>query len=127
MGDEEFSITAVVTAAAHGDQAAWNDIVDRFSPLLAAVLHQCGLSRADAEDAAQTVWLRLVENLDKLERHGLCQCGLSRRDAARRGGRPRATVGCRYRIRGRARGPGSLRVGTRPTTWSSGLSGSRRC
>lgn len=66
MGDDGFSITAVVTAAAHGDQAAWNDIVDRFSPLLAAVLQQCGLSRADAEDAAQTVWLRLVENLDKL-------------------------------------------------------------
>ncbi len=66
MGDDGFSITTAVTAAAQGDQAAWNDIVDRFSPLLAAVLHQCGLARADAEDVAQTVWLRLVENLDKL-------------------------------------------------------------
>ncbi len=66
MDDDGFSITALVTAAAHGDQAAWDDIVDRFSPLLVAVLRQCQLSVADTEDVAQTVWLRLVENLDKL-------------------------------------------------------------
>jgi len=66
MADEEFSITALVTAAGEGDQIAWNDIVDRFSPLLVAVLRQCRLTAADTEDVAQTVWLRLVEHLDSL-------------------------------------------------------------
>ena len=66
MGDDDFSISALVTAAAQGDQEAWNNIIDRFSPLLVGVLRQCGLTAADTEDVAQTVWLRLVENLDKL-------------------------------------------------------------
>ena len=66
MADDEFSITALVTAAGGGDQIAWNDIVDRFSPLLVGVLRQCRLTAAETEDVAQTVWLRLVEHLDSL-------------------------------------------------------------
>lgn len=66
MADDEFSITAVVAAAARGDQSAWNDIVDRYSPLLVGVLRQCRLTAAETEDVAQTVWLRLVEHLDTL-------------------------------------------------------------
>ena len=66
MADDEFSITALVTAAGRGDQDAWNDLVVRFSPLLVGVLRQCRLSTAEIEDVAQTVWLRLVEHLDSL-------------------------------------------------------------
>jgi len=66
MADDEFSITALVTAAGGGDQLAWNDIVDRYSPLLVGVLRQCRLTAAETEDVAQTVWLRLVEHLDSL-------------------------------------------------------------
>ena len=66
MADDDFSVTALVAAAACGDQAAWNDIVDRFSPLLVGVLRQCRLTPAETEDVAQTVWLRLVEHLDTL-------------------------------------------------------------
>lgn len=66
MTDDEFSITTLVTAASGGDQAAWDDIVDRYSPLLVSVLRQCRLTPADTEDVAQTVWLRLVERLDTL-------------------------------------------------------------
>ena len=66
MADDEFSITALVTAAGKGEQDAWNDIVIRFSPLLVGVLRQCRLSTAEIEDVAQTVWLRLVEHLDSL-------------------------------------------------------------
>jgi RNA polymerase sigma factor (sigma-70 family) len=72
MADDEFSVTALVAAAAQGDQSAWNDIVDRYSPLLVGVLRQCRLTAADTEDVAQTVWLRLVEHLDTLrEAHAL--------------------------------------------------------
>lgn len=66
MTDDDFSITVLVTAAAQGDEAAWNDMVDRYSPLLANVLRQCRLTPTELEDVAQTVWLRLVEHLDSL-------------------------------------------------------------
>jgi len=66
VDDINISISTLVTAAAGGDQAAWNDIVGRYSPLLVAVLRQCRLSSADTEDVAQTVWLRLVEHLETL-------------------------------------------------------------
>jgi DNA-directed RNA polymerase specialized sigma24 family protein len=66
MADDEFSITALVTAAGEGDQLAWNDIVDRYSPLLVGVLRHCQLTSVETEDVAQTVWLRLVEHLDSL-------------------------------------------------------------
>ena len=66
VDDINISISTLVTAAAGGDQAAWNDIVGRYSPLLVAVLRQCRLSSADTEDVAQTVWLRLVEHLGDL-------------------------------------------------------------
>lgn len=65
MADDDV-LTALVAAAARGDQAAWNEIVDRFSPLLVGVLRQCRLTPAEVEDVAQTVWLRLVERLDTL-------------------------------------------------------------
>jgi RNA polymerase sigma factor (sigma-70 family) len=64
--DDGFSITALVGAAVEGDQAAWSEIVERYSPLLVGVLRQCGLTAAETEDVAQTVWLRLVEHLDGL-------------------------------------------------------------
>ena len=59
-------ISALVAAAAAGDQRAWHDIVDHFSPLLAGVIRQFHLTPAEVEDVAQTVWLRLVEHLDEL-------------------------------------------------------------
>src|SRR6478735_229615 len=66
MADDDVSIATLVSAAADGDQGAWRDIVDRYSPLLVGVLRHCRLSTADTEDVAQTVWLRLVEHLDEL-------------------------------------------------------------
>ncbi|HEU5109948.1 MAG TPA: sigma-70 family RNA polymerase sigma factor [Micromonosporaceae bacterium] len=62
----ERDTTALVAAAAAGDQAAWNDLVDRFAPLVHAVIRSSGLQRADWSDAHQTVWLRLVEHLDQI-------------------------------------------------------------
>jgi RNA polymerase sigma factor (sigma-70 family) len=66
MDDDTDPLPALVVAAATGHEDAWNAIVDRFSPLLASVLRQYRLTRAEAEDVAQTVWLRLVEHLGEL-------------------------------------------------------------
>jgi RNA polymerase sigma factor (sigma-70 family) len=66
MADDEFPVESLVTAAIQGDEAAWNDLVDRYSPLLVSVLRQCRLSSSEVEDVAQIVWLRLVENLERL-------------------------------------------------------------
>jgi RNA polymerase sigma factor (sigma-70 family) len=56
----------LVHAAQEGDQSAWNALVDRFLPLVTAVVRRFRLSPADADDVNQTVWLRLVEHLDEI-------------------------------------------------------------
>ncbi len=64
VGDDD--VARLVAAASHGDQGAWNAIVDRYLPLVYSVTRAYRLSRSDAEDVNQTVWLRLVEHLDHL-------------------------------------------------------------
>jgi RNA polymerase sigma factor (sigma-70 family) len=56
----------LVHAARAGSQDAWNALVDRFLPLVTAVIARYRLSAADADDVNQTVWLRLVENLETI-------------------------------------------------------------
>ena len=59
-------VIALVRRAAAGDQAAWDEIVDRYAQLVWSICVRYQLSRADIEDVGQTVWLRLVEHLGKL-------------------------------------------------------------
>lgn len=56
----------LVEAAASGDQAAWNALVERHSPQLWRVARAHRLSSADAADVVQTTWLRLVEHLSEI-------------------------------------------------------------
>ena len=65
MNDDP-SIAELVATAAHGDQEAWTELVDRFSPLLIGVIRHYRLSPSQVDDVAQTVWLRLVEHLGDL-------------------------------------------------------------
>ena len=58
--------TALLGAAAQGDQSAWNSIVDRYQSLLWSVARSYRLSDSDAQDVIQTTWLRLVEHLGSL-------------------------------------------------------------
>ena len=60
------AITDLVTRARNGDQRAWDDLVERYAPLVWSVCHRYQLSRADAEDIHQTVWLQLVSRLGKI-------------------------------------------------------------
>lgn len=60
------TVEELVTAAAQGDEGAWQQIVKKYLPLVYSVIGQFRLSRSDAQDVNQTVWLRLVEHLDDL-------------------------------------------------------------
>ncbi|MDR2984138.1 MAG: sigma-70 family RNA polymerase sigma factor [Nocardiopsaceae bacterium] len=59
-------VVALVARAAEGDQTAWNDIVERYAPLVWSICGRYQLSSQDVEDIGQTVWLRLVEQLGNL-------------------------------------------------------------
>jgi RNA polymerase sigma factor (sigma-70 family) len=54
-------VSALVSQAAAGDPEAWNQIVDRYAPLVHAICQRYRLTNHDAEDVAQLVWLLLVE------------------------------------------------------------------
>lgn len=56
----------LVAAAAAGDPAAWDALVDRHAGLVWSVCRRFRLADTDAQDVSQTVWLRLVERLGTL-------------------------------------------------------------
>jgi RNA polymerase sigma factor (sigma-70 family) len=60
------TVVALVTRAAGGDPAAWNEIVERYAPLVWSICTRFGLSNHDREDVGQNVWLLLVGQLGKL-------------------------------------------------------------
>jgi RNA polymerase sigma factor (sigma-70 family) len=60
------TVVALVNRAAGGDPAAWNEIVERYAPLVWSICTRFALSSSDREDVAQNVWLLLVEQLGKL-------------------------------------------------------------
>lgn len=61
--DESLTAADLVAAAVRGEQEAWNELVDRYLPLVRSVTRTYRLSDGDADDVSQTVWLRLVEHL----------------------------------------------------------------
>jgi RNA polymerase sigma factor (sigma-70 family) len=65
MRDDPF-VVALVTRAADGDRSAWDEIVERYAPLVWSICARYRLSSHDAEDVGQTVWLLLVEQLGRL-------------------------------------------------------------
>lgn len=60
-------VAPLLAAAADGDSAAWDQLVERFTGLLWATARSHRLSTADAGDVVQTTWLRLVENLGRIQ------------------------------------------------------------
>ena len=65
----------LVAGAVHGDQHAWEKIVDRYLPLVNAIARSYGLPAADREDAVQTVWLKLNQHLHTCTRPSTCGTG----------------------------------------------------
>jgi RNA polymerase sigma factor (sigma-70 family) len=62
----ESTIVDLVLRARDGDNAAWQELVRRYAPLVWAIGRQFRLETADIEDVGQTVWLSLVEWLPRL-------------------------------------------------------------
>jgi RNA polymerase sigma factor (sigma-70 family) len=60
------AVAGLVTRAAGHDQDAWNELVERYSPMVWAICTRYRLSSQDIEDVNQNVWLRLVEQIGKL-------------------------------------------------------------
>jgi hypothetical protein len=65
---ESIEVAATVRRAAAGERAAWDALVDEFTPVLWAVASGYRLGRADTAEVVQTSWLRLVEHLDRIQR-----------------------------------------------------------
>ncbi len=60
------SVAALVARVGDGDQAAWNELVERYSPLVWSICLHYQLSRQDIDDVGQKVWLLLVEHIGSL-------------------------------------------------------------
>jgi len=64
--DADPVVAELVTRARNGNKQAWDELVERYSPLIWRICHRYRLGDADAEDAGQSVWLHLVDQLDKV-------------------------------------------------------------
>lgn len=60
------AVVLLVNRARQDDKGAWDELVERFAPLVWSICRRYRLSRSDAEDVSQVVWLRLVEHLSAL-------------------------------------------------------------
>jgi len=67
VGTTEDGLGARLAAAAAGDRASWDYIIERFTGLVWSVARSYRLSTEDAADVVQTTWLRLLDNLDRIE------------------------------------------------------------
>ena len=61
VGDD-LSVAELVARARHGDQQAWDALVERYAPLVWSICRRYRLGD-DAGDVAQSVWLALVGQL----------------------------------------------------------------
>jgi RNA polymerase sigma factor (sigma-70 family) len=60
------SVIALVARVGDGDQEAWDEIIERYSPLVWNICVRYQLNRHDIDDVGQSVWLLLVENIGSL-------------------------------------------------------------
>ena len=60
------SVIALVARVGDGDQDAWDELIERYSPLVWSICARYQLSRQDVADVGQNVWLLLVEQIGKL-------------------------------------------------------------
>jgi RNA polymerase sigma factor (sigma-70 family) len=60
------SVTALVCRVRDGDQVAWDELIERYSPLVWSICVRYQLARPDIDDVGQSVWLLLVEQIGRL-------------------------------------------------------------
>jgi RNA polymerase sigma factor (sigma-70 family) len=66
-GSIDDDLGARLAAAAAGDRASWEVLIDRFNGLVWSVARSFRLSDEDAADVVQTTWLRLLDHLGRIE------------------------------------------------------------
>lgn len=66
MCADRSDVVVLVAAAGQGDEDAWSEIVERYTPLVVTVARAYRLRPPEVQDLAQTVWLHLVEHLSEL-------------------------------------------------------------
>jgi len=57
------TVVDLVERAREGQRVAWDQLVQRYAPLVWSVCRRYDLSSQDTEDVGAAVWLRLVERL----------------------------------------------------------------
>ncbi len=60
------SVIALVDRVCGGDHEAWNELIERYAPLVWSICARYQLERQDVDDVGQSVWLLLVENIADL-------------------------------------------------------------
>src|SRR5271165_3985903 len=60
------STAALVIRARNGEKQAWDELIERYAPLIWSICRGYRLSRADADDVGQSVWLGLLDHLASL-------------------------------------------------------------
>jgi RNA polymerase sigma factor (sigma-70 family) len=101
MRDDSLVID-LVARARHGDQQAWNVLMERYAPLVWSICRRYRMNEADAHDIGQSVWLQLLGKLDKIRDPAALPGWLTtttQRQCARalrttRGPRSRSATGC---------------------------------
>jgi RNA polymerase sigma factor (sigma-70 family) len=63
----EKSDAELVKACQHGDESAWNELVERYQRLIFAIPRRAGLSESQSADILQEVFLTLFQKLDEIE------------------------------------------------------------
>lgn len=57
----------LILACRKGDEAAWNELVERYQRLIFAIPRRAGLSESQAADILQDVFLTLFQKLDEIK------------------------------------------------------------
>jgi RNA polymerase sigma factor (sigma-70 family) len=60
------SVITLVARVGDGDQGAWNELIERYAPLVWSICVRYQLNRQDIDDVGQSVWLLLVEQIGSL-------------------------------------------------------------
>lgn len=60
------TVVRMVEGARSGDKGAWDELVERYAPLVWSVSRRFRLAAEDIDDVGQTVWLLLIEHLPDL-------------------------------------------------------------
>jgi len=65
-GHDDSATAALISRAAASDHGAWDELVERYAPLVWSICMGFRLGHRDVEDVAQNVWLLLAEQLGRL-------------------------------------------------------------